>query len=88
MFLQVSWLASNRPRRFDLVTACDTLIYIGDMRPVVLPASRLLRSRGLFAFTVELGRRYPFTLADSGYCLRRRPLPILHQRRSCYCRLR
>lgn len=61
-----SWLASNRPRRFDLVTACDTLIYIGDLRPVVLPASRLLRSRGLFAFTVELGRRYPFTLADSG----------------------
>jgi predicted TPR repeat methyltransferase len=51
---------------FHLITACDTLIYFGDLRQVIVPAVRWLRPGGLIAFTVERSDRPPFQLTDSG----------------------
>jgi predicted TPR repeat methyltransferase len=52
--------------RFDLVLACDCLIYFGDLRQVVLPVTKLLGPRGLFAFTLEKGDVYPHNLTYTG----------------------
>jgi predicted TPR repeat methyltransferase len=51
---------------FDLIVACDTFIYFGDLRQVIVPASRLLTPDGVIAFTVERASRPPFRLTDSG----------------------
>ncbi len=51
---------------FDLIVACDSLIYFGDLRSVLVPASRRLAARGVLAFTVERGEEPPFRLTDSG----------------------
>ena len=51
---------------FHLITACDTLIYFGDLRQVLVPAARWLRPGGLIAFTVERSDHAPFLLTDSG----------------------
>ena len=60
------WLARSRASDFDLVAACDTLIYFGDLRQVMIPAARRIRAGGRFAFTVERGDADPFRLTDSG----------------------
>lgn len=60
------WLARSDERDFDLITACDTLIYFGDLHQVLVPAARRLRPRGFFAFSVERGDVEPFALTDSG----------------------
>ena len=60
-----NWL-SDEGDRFDLIVACDTLIYFGDLRQVVEPAARLLKPNGLIAFTVERTERPPYQLTDSG----------------------
>ena len=39
----------------DLIVAADTLVYLGDLRPVVAAVATALRRSGLFAFTVEAG---------------------------------
>jgi predicted TPR repeat methyltransferase len=59
------WLARCE-ETFDLIVACDTLIYFGDLLLVVPAAAKLLRPGGIFAFTLERGERFPFHLADSG----------------------
>jgi predicted TPR repeat methyltransferase len=59
------WLA-RCPERFELVLACDCLIYFGDLRQVLLPVAGLMCTKGLFAFTLERGDIYPIRLADSG----------------------
>lgn len=59
-------LADEASGGFDLIAACDALIYFGDLRQVVLPAARRLTPAGLLAFTVERGDRYPLHLTDSG----------------------
>ena len=59
------WLA-RCSERFELVVCCDCLIYFGDLRQVVLPVAELLCPRGVFAFTLERGDRYPHRLADTG----------------------
>ena len=51
---------------FHLITACDSLIYFGDLRQVIVPAAQWLRPGGLIAFTVERSDRAPFQLTDSG----------------------
>lgn len=60
------YLAAESSGPVDLIVACDTLIYFGDLRQVVQPAVRRLAPGGVIAFTVEHGARYPFLLDDSG----------------------
>jgi predicted TPR repeat methyltransferase len=59
------WLAGNGDN-FDLIAACDCLIYFGDLRQVVVPAAKRLAPGGVLAFTVERGDQYPFRLTDTG----------------------
>jgi predicted TPR repeat methyltransferase len=59
------WL-SQTDGQFDLITACDCLVYFGDLQPVVTGAARQLKPGGRFAFTMERDEKYPFHLTDSG----------------------
>ena len=61
-----AFLASDDRDAFHLITACDTLIYFGDLRQVIVPAARWLRPGGLIGFTVERSDHPPFQLTDSG----------------------
>ena len=61
-----AWLAREPTERFDVIVACDTLIYFGDLAQVVEPARRHLAPGGIVAFSVERGETDPFTLSDSG----------------------
>jgi len=45
------WLRRQQP--FDLICACDVLIYIGDLGPLLSAVAQRLRADGCFAFTVE-----------------------------------
>ncbi|WP_146002750.1 tetratricopeptide repeat protein [Telmatospirillum siberiense] len=49
-----------RPGAYDLVSAADVLIYVGDLQPVFAAVRTALRPDGAFAFTVE-------THAGKGY---------------------
>ena len=49
----VGWLADRAPA--DLVVAADTLVYLGDLRPVVAAVAYAMAPGGLFVFTVESG---------------------------------
>ena len=59
------WLDQTEGQ-FDLIVACDCLVYFGDLQPVVALAARRLKPGGCFAFTTERGEKYPFHLSDSG----------------------
>ena len=51
---------------YDLATAADVLIYVGDLRPLFDSVARRLRTGGLFAFTVETHEgKEPFMLQPS-----------------------
>jgi predicted TPR repeat methyltransferase len=52
--------------RFDVIAACDTLIYFGDLAQVIEPAAQRLRAHAAIAFTTERGDVDPFVLTDSG----------------------
>jgi predicted TPR repeat methyltransferase len=56
--LEIGDVASCLKRKdesyFDFVCACDVLVYLGDLREVMIEAQRVLRPGGLFAFSVEL----------------------------------
>ena len=60
------WLSRVDVPDFDLIAACDTFIYFGDLRQVLLPAARRLRPGGRIAFTVERDAGSSFRLTDSG----------------------
>ena len=45
--------ASKRPQAYDLVTAADVLIYLGELGPTFAACSCALKPGGGFAFTVE-----------------------------------
>jgi predicted TPR repeat methyltransferase len=49
---------------FDLLIAVDVVVYIGDLRPLLVAAARALQPGGHFAFTTEL-------LGEGDYRLRR-----------------
>lgn len=59
------WLADCR-KRYDLIVACDTLIYFGDLAPVLHAARSRLKENGVLAFSVERGGVHPYQLTDSG----------------------
>jgi predicted TPR repeat methyltransferase len=44
---------ASRPGAYDVVTAADVLVYIGDLAPALAAAASALRAGGLLAFTVE-----------------------------------
>jgi predicted TPR repeat methyltransferase len=60
-----AWLTSSRSG-FDLIVACDCLVYFGDLTLVAQLAAARLKPGGIFAFTVERGEVFPFHLTDSG----------------------
>ena len=60
------WLTRTSDREFDLIAACDTFIYFGDLRQVLVPAAARLRAGGRVAFTVEREEGTSFRLTDSG----------------------
>ena len=59
------WLERSA-ERFDIVAACDCLIYFGDLHRIAGAAAKRLNPGGLFAMSMERGDRYPFTLTDTG----------------------
>jgi predicted TPR repeat methyltransferase len=60
-----AWLARDTTT-FDLVVACDTLIYFGDLRQITVPVASRLRPSGVLVFTVERDAGESFRLTDSG----------------------
>jgi predicted TPR repeat methyltransferase len=48
----------------DLIVGADTLVYLGDLRPVCAAAAAALTPGGLFAFTIESGEA-PFALQET-----------------------
>ncbi len=52
----------QRPRGYDLVSAADVLIYLGDLAPIFAAVAMALRPGGCFAATVE-------AVAGEGYCV-------------------
>ncbi len=60
-----TWLEKTE-EKFDLIMACDTLIYFGDLQQVIIPATKLLAPNGLIAFSVERAETAPFHLTDNG----------------------
>jgi predicted TPR repeat methyltransferase len=49
------------PRRYDIALAADTLVYIGDLAPILAGAAGALSAGGLFAFTLQEGAGAPYT---------------------------
>jgi predicted TPR repeat methyltransferase len=45
--------AADSGARYDLVLAADTLVYLGDLGPVLAATARHLQPQGFFLFTVE-----------------------------------
>jgi predicted TPR repeat methyltransferase len=54
------------PSRFDLVFAADSLIYFGDLDPLLRAAASAMVHGGLFVFSVEVAAGDSFTLQPSG----------------------
>lgn len=59
------WLNAS-DETFDLIMACDTLIYFGDLGQVIAPARGHLSSGGAIAFSVEQATTGTFSLTDNG----------------------
>ncbi len=62
--LTAFFLAS--PRAYDVITAADVLVYIGDLRPVFAAIAGALREGGIFVATVERADLGGFVLHDAG----------------------
>lgn len=60
------WLDRPVVESFDLIMACDALIYFGDLFQVLVPAARWLAAGGMLAFTLEQGGVAPYQLTDAG----------------------
>jgi len=52
-FLAVGDIESALEGQYDLILAADTLVYLGDLRPVFAAVASHLRSGGFFLFTAE-----------------------------------
>lgn len=55
-----------RPNQYDVVTAADVFVYIGDIAPVLIAVASSLRLGGLVAFTVEVSADDGYQLTSSG----------------------
>jgi predicted TPR repeat methyltransferase len=54
------------PNRFDLIFAADSLIYFGDLGPLMQAAAGALVRKGLFALSIEVAAGGSFNLLPSG----------------------
>ncbi|WP_081928983.1 tetratricopeptide repeat protein [Microvirga sp. BSC39] len=54
------------PNRFDLIFAADSLIYFGDLGPLLRAAAGAMVQGGLFALSIEVTAGDGFTLQPSG----------------------
>lgn len=63
---EITGFLSDCDETFDLVVACDALIYFGDLSLVIAPAVKVLNPDGVIAFSVEAAAQPPWTLTDSG----------------------
>ena len=61
----VDYLAARRDA-FDLIFAADSLIYLGDLVPLLEAAAGALVAGGSLAFTLEATSRSPYELTTSG----------------------
>ena len=59
------WLAADGPA-FDLITACEVLIYFGNLNEILFAMARRLAPRGLVGLTLERGSSDDFQFTDSG----------------------
>lgn len=50
---------------YDLLIACDSLVYFGDLEALMTAAFQALRAGGLFALSLEKGKDEEFTLQPS-----------------------
>lgn len=54
-------------RSYDMVVSADVLVYVGNLEPFMKAARRVLKPRGLLAFSVEDGDdNPPFTIRKTG----------------------
>jgi len=60
-------------RRYDLVLSGDSLIYFGDLAPVFTGVKRVLKPRGLFAFSLESFDGGEYHLTETGRYAHGRP---------------
>ena len=59
------WL-DQTDEQFDIIAACDCLIYFGDLHQIVAAAAKRVSSDGALALSMERSDHYPFRLMDSG----------------------
>lgn len=57
---------AGRPNQYDVVTAADVFVYIGDLAPALNAVALSLRAGGFVAFTVEDSEDDGYQLASSG----------------------
>ncbi len=62
----VAFLTQAPPGRYDLLLACDSLVYIGDLEPLMAAATQALRSGGFFILSLEKSDAPGFALQTSG----------------------
>jgi predicted TPR repeat methyltransferase len=55
-------LQAEGDRSADLVLAADAMVYLGELRPLLTEAARVLEGNGILAFTVEAGEGDGFAL--------------------------
>jgi predicted TPR repeat methyltransferase len=55
-----------RPAAYDVIVACDVLVYFGDLGPLFTAIRAALRPGGLFAFTAERGAGATYALLPEG----------------------
>lgn len=63
---EITEFLSGCDETFDLIVACDALIYFGDLSLVIAPAVKALNPDGVIAFSVEAAPAPPWSLTDSG----------------------
>src|SRR6185295_18442801 len=59
------WLDSGG-EKFDLIVACEVLVYFGDLHGVTRSVARRLIGGGAFVFTVERSDQPGYHLTDTG----------------------
>ena len=65
-YAELCGFLQHEARAFDVVTAADVLVYVGDLDPVFAAGATALRDDGLFAFSVEAGTGTGHVLQTSG----------------------